>query len=115
MTAQLENLNLAIELSGMVLCLLGVLLVRIGTMADKSTERYFLLSDLALLLFQRVRDSGGKGGHALVLLKYIRQGPQKVLCGQSVVTHPHTPRWSGSWRRSWPPAAWCPRRRGTVL
>ena len=51
MTAQLENLNLAIELSGMVLCLLGVLLVRIGTMADKPTEKYFLLSYLALFLF----------------------------------------------------------------
>ena len=51
MTTQLENLNLAIELSGMVLCLLGILLVRIGTMADKPTERYFLLSYLALLLF----------------------------------------------------------------
>ena len=68
MTAQLENLNLAIELSGMVLCLLGVLLVRIGTMADKSTERYFLLSYLVLLLFaganlagQLMRDNPAKG------------------------------------------------------
>ena len=51
MTAQLDNINLAIGLSGMVLSLLGILLVRIGTMADKSTERYFLLSYLALLLF----------------------------------------------------------------
>ena len=51
MTVQLDYLNLAIELSGMVLCLLGVLLVRIGTMADKPTEKYFLLSYLALLLF----------------------------------------------------------------
>ena len=44
MTAPLGILNLAIGISGLILCLLGILLVLACTRADRRTVRYFLLS-----------------------------------------------------------------------
>ncbi len=44
-------LNLAIGLSGLMLCLMGFLQVRIGTRTDKTTERYFLQIYLILFCF----------------------------------------------------------------
>ena len=43
--------NLAIGMTGIVLCLLGLLQIRIGAVLDRRTERYFRLSYLCLLLF----------------------------------------------------------------
>ena len=51
MSEPLGILNLAIGLSGLMLCLLGILQVLAGTRADKRTVRYFLLSYSTLFLF----------------------------------------------------------------
>ncbi len=50
MTAPLSILNLAIGLSGLILCFLGILQVLVGK-ADRNTARYFLLSYSALFFF----------------------------------------------------------------
>ncbi len=51
MNEPLGILNLAIGLSGLMLCLLGILQVLAGTKADRRTVRYFLLSYGTLFLF----------------------------------------------------------------
>ena len=51
MTSSFVILNLAIGLSGLVLCLLGILQVLAGSRTDRATARYFLLSYSALFLF----------------------------------------------------------------
>ena len=52
MTAPLSILNLAIGLSGLILCLLGLLQALVGsTKADRGTVRYFLLSYTVLFFF----------------------------------------------------------------
>ena len=51
MTSAFVILNLAIGLSGLVLCLLGILQVLVGSRTDRATARYFLLSYGALFLF----------------------------------------------------------------
>ena len=51
MSEPLGILNLAIGLSGLMLCLLGILQVLAGTRADRRTVRYFLLSYSTLFLF----------------------------------------------------------------
>ena len=43
--------NLAIGMTGIILCLLGLLQIRVGAVLDRRTERYFRLSYLCLLLF----------------------------------------------------------------
>ncbi len=43
--------NLAVGMTGIVLCLLGLIQIRIGAVLDNRTEQYFKLSYLCLLLF----------------------------------------------------------------
>ena len=51
MSEPLGILNLAIGLSGLMLCLLGILQGLAGTRADKRTVRYFILSYSTLFIF----------------------------------------------------------------
>ena len=58
MSEPLGILNLAIGLSGLVLCLLGILLVLFGARADKRTVRYFLLIYTVLFFFDGANMAG---------------------------------------------------------
>ncbi len=51
-------LNFSIGLSGLWLCLLGILHIRIGIQTDRMTKRYFLMSYVALLLFDGANLAG---------------------------------------------------------
>ena len=58
MTAGTNLLNLAIGLSSLALCLLGILQVLAGTRADKRTQRYFLRSYSYLMIFTAANLAG---------------------------------------------------------
>lgn len=56
--SEMSILNLSIGLSGLWLCLLGILHIRIGIQTDAPTKRYFLLSYFTLILFDGANLSG---------------------------------------------------------
>ena len=56
--SEMSILNLSIGLSGLWLCLLGILHIRIGIQTDAPTKRYFLLSYFTLILFDGANLAG---------------------------------------------------------
>jgi hypothetical protein len=58
MTAGLSILNLTIGLTGLMLCLLGLLLVLVGARTDRRTTRYLCLIYITLFLFDGANLAG---------------------------------------------------------
>ena len=94
MTAPLSILNLAIGLSGLVLCFLGVLQVLVGTRADRNTARYFLFSYTALFLFtganlagQLMRGRPGAGFRVALYFSNFVEFLSPVLLVYIVTSH----------------------------